>query len=630
MKFGMPSSSAEKPANPVTKPEDVKTFFESEEKMRELEVRSRGVIAYVTKKEEIDGVEVEAEYVVIAGIELPVNKEGIGTLFKPEEFLDFSLDSKSLELLGIYAQAIKLNQPVLVEGETDIGKTKALEFLSFLTNTRLKRISFSGQTDVTEFIGKYVPNIESAQKLFEKTLENKSKLSAGSLAIIARAEEEKRGLTKEESQEIAEMEGIHLEDVNWVWQDGMIPQAMEGNSGRGFWLYFDELGAAEPSVLVKTNRIFERKGRLELSENGGRLVEAGPDFRIIASTNPPEYAGREAFAPDYVRRFVYQKVGPLNPTEIRARTAFIFRQQQSLLDPDGFHISAENPVNLHENPEISEIIETALVEFHTAALKQLEAGLAKDQNQQFRYEFSDLIRVRDFVNKLQEVDLLQTLRSAVEFYYVNKLGNENAREKLRSMFETTLILHKTEQKLKAALKKIQSPTGTEDLSEHKEIPTGVEDGPEKLSPGHYNVSFNESPDRFGNRGFISKSPNRKTIVLDKGSNLKPEKGVEYHVRVVKETYPGEFRGVMFVTIIDKSRFQKLVEEMKSSGYAFVVNRSKFDYSVPGVAQEIPRIDIAREVADIFGIPVDKVAVKGLANDIFGNSLDDHYSIWTKE
>ena len=627
MKFGMPQSSAEKPTNPVMKPEDVKTFFESEEKMRELEVRSKGVIAYVTKKEQIDGVEVETEYVVIAGIELPVNKEGMGTLFKGEEFLDFSLDSKSLELLGIYAQAIKLNQPVLVEGETDIGKTKALEFLSFLTNTRLKRISFSGQTDVTEFIGKYVPNIESAQKLFEKTLQNKKKLSEGSLAIIARAEQEKRGLTKEESQEIAEIEGIHLEDVNWVWQDGMIPQAMEGNNGRGFWLYFDELGAAEPSVLVKTNRIFERKGRLELSENGGRLVEAGPDFSIIASTNPPEYAGREAFAPDYVRRFVYQKVGPLNSKEIRDRTAFIFRQQRSLLDPDGFHISAENPVNLHENPEVSEIIETALVEFHTAALKQLEAGLSKDQNQQFRYEFSDLIRVRDFLNKLQEADLLRTLRSAVEFYYVNKLGNEGAREKLRQVFETTLRLHKTEEKLKTALKRIKDPTGKEDLPKPEGIPTNAEDGPEKLSPGHYNVFFNESPDRFGNKGFICKVPNRKMIVLDKGSNVKPEKGVEYHVRVVKETYPGEFRGVMFVTIIDKSKFQKLTEEMTASGYEFVINKPKFDYSVPGTAQEIPRIDIVREVADTFGIPADKIVVKGLATDIYGNPLEDSCSIW---
>lgn len=625
-----PKPTEKEPFNPVLKPEDVKRLFRTEQDEKREELKEKGPIFYTTKTEKVGEEEIEKEYVSVVGIELPVNKEGVGSLFRGEEFKDFSLDKKSLELLKIYAQAIKLNQPVLVEGETDIGKTKTLEYLSFLTNTRLKRISFSGQTDVTEFIGKYVPNIESAQRLFEKTLENRSRLNERSLEIIAKAEQEQRGLTESESKEIAQVEGIHLENVNWVWQDGMIPQAMEGNNGKGVWLYFDELGAAEPSVLVKTNRIFERYGRLELSENGGRLVEAGPEFRIVASTNPPEYAGREPFAPDYVRRFVYQKVGPLDADTLKERTAYIFRQKSAEPSPESYHVSTETPINLTENPEVSEILENALVEFHTAALKQLEAGLAKDQNQQFRYEFSDIIRVRDYLIKLQEPDLLKTLKDAVEFYYVNKLGTDDAREKLREVFETTLRLHRTEEKLKKAVRSIKQ--GQPALAEKKEEAKApsLEDDFEHLSPGHYNVTFNEAPDSMGRPGFICKVPNRKTIILDRNSIIKPERGKEYHVRVVKETHPGLHMGVYFVEIIEESKKQKLIEELKTQGYEFMTNSDA--YKLDQAGNRVLRSDeeVIKEIKSGMA-PNDtgEYVVKRIASDLYGNPIPAMISVWRK-
>ena len=209
-----------------------------------------------------EGEKTEKEFVNVAGIELEVNTEGPGSQFRAEEFEDFALDEKTMELLKIYAKAIKLNQPPLIEGPTDIGKSKALEYLAHLTNNFLIYQSFSGQTDVSELIGKYVPNTEGARKTFERILSNKNRgsLKPETMKILKKADREKevRGLTEDECKKIAEIEGLSFDKIDWIWQDGTVPKAMEHNGGQGCWLYFDELGAAEPQILVKLNRIFAR------------------------------------------------------------------------------------------------------------------------------------------------------------------------------------------------------------------------------------------------------------------------------------------------------------------------------------------------------------------------------------
>ena len=114
-------------------PQDQELFKTPEEEQRE-----KGPIFKFAKKERDEkGKETKKEYASVAGIELEVNKEGEGTQFKEEEFQDFSLDKKSLELLESMAISVKLDQPLLQEGPTDIGKTKALEYLAYLTNNHL-------------------------------------------------------------------------------------------------------------------------------------------------------------------------------------------------------------------------------------------------------------------------------------------------------------------------------------------------------------------------------------------------------------------------------------------------------------------------------------------------------------
>ncbi len=118
-------------------PEQNQNFEEFFQASPETE-QKRGPV-YKLKKEvkSASGEKEIREFVSVAGIELAVNTEGRGTQFSADEFDDFALDETAMKLLQIFAKAIKLNQPPLVEGPTDIGKSKALEYLAFLTNNYL-------------------------------------------------------------------------------------------------------------------------------------------------------------------------------------------------------------------------------------------------------------------------------------------------------------------------------------------------------------------------------------------------------------------------------------------------------------------------------------------------------------
>ena len=585
-------------------------------KSSEEQARERGPIFNFSRKEPgPDGEEVEKRYVSVFGIELDVRKdEEGGTIFKKEEFNRFSLDEVSQELLRTFATAVKLKQPALVEGETDIGKTKTLEFLSQLANTRLMRISCSGQTDISEFIGKFVPNHESKQETLQRILENEKALSSDSKKIVSDAQEEVRALTPQELETVASYEGIDLKGVQWIWQDGIIPQAMKWNKGEGCWLYFDELGAAEPQILVKLNRIFEARPRLELTEYTGEIVEGGQNFRVFATTNPPEYAGRLPFAPDFLRRFAYRKVGGLDEKALRARAQVLFRGETNVAGETALHYQ-ENPLRFSERPEVSEIIEQALVEFHQAAQQALEGGLVKDQKQQFRFDFSDIVRVKEYLEALQSGDTAQDLKEAVMFYYSGKLLKADARKKLEEIFDQTMELFDVENKLKR-LEGSQEP-------EHREAVHHIASREERVSDVEAEsgpvFTFRETWHR-GEPSFVATTKkDGNPVFIDKYSVDKPEIDVEYRVKIVKEV-----PGAVFVRLEGKSPRQILQEDMEARGFILQTNL-RFD---PGSSVDEIKENIFRETEEL-GIPArdEDVEVLGEAYSRDGQRLSGYVSVW---
>jgi len=399
-------------------PEQFGDLFEAE--------TAKNPVFYFDKKVKTKDGEVERKFVSVFGVELAVNSEGKGTQFEEDEFRDFSLDDEvTRKLLTTYAKSIKLNQPPLIEGETDIGKSKALEYLAFLTNNHLLYQSFSGQTDVTELIGKYVPNIEDKRKTFERVLSNKDRgtLKPETVEILRKTKEGKdiRSLTIEECEKIAELEGLNLGNVNWVWQDGTVPKAMKFDGGLGCWLYFDELGAAEPQILVKLNRIFARGlKRLEITENGGREIFGGENFRLMATTNPPDYAGREPFEKDFLRRWVYQKMSRLSQSDFERRLNFISKNngqdQETIVDGE---------VNLLRVESVDILVNSVIAMFAFNAQEYWDKVPKDSGEQEFRLrDFTDAIRVREYMEVMQGDDLVDSLTEAIDFYYLNKIDDE--------------------------------------------------------------------------------------------------------------------------------------------------------------------------------------------------------------
>jgi MoxR-like ATPase len=239
--------------------------------------------------------------------EIPINKRE-GKLVPPaENFRHFTLDKRTLETIEKVATAVELKQPCLLEGETSTSKTSSIEYLAMRSNNQVVRLNMNGQTDTSELVGKFVPNDGQLQIEFEQLLSKPDLLNKQSLEMLQNIVKDGRSLSLLESQKIAEIEGIKIPE--WRWQDGLVSEAMK----KGYWIILDEINLGEPQILERLNSVLEKNASIILSENGGTRIgpngdfETHEDFRIFATMNPAEYAGRNPMSPAYKDRWTSYK-----------------------------------------------------------------------------------------------------------------------------------------------------------------------------------------------------------------------------------------------------------------------------------------------------------------------------------
>ena len=174
---------------------------------------------------------------------------------KLTDFNHYCVDSKTASLLERISEAVVGKECLLLEGSTATSKTSSILYLAALVGQPVMRLNLSGATDVSEFVGRFVPD------------------------------ETRQG-------------------NGWKWEDGLVVKAML----EGYWLILDELNLAEASVLERLNSILERNPSLLLSEYNDRLIggeefPVHPSFRVFGTQNPEHYAGRNALSPAYRDRF---------------------------------------------------------------------------------------------------------------------------------------------------------------------------------------------------------------------------------------------------------------------------------------------------------------------------------------
>ena len=140
--------------------------------------------------------------------------------------------------------------PILLQGETSVGKTSLIHWLASATGNQCLRINNHEHTDLSEYLGTYTCSSTTGQLVF---------------------------------------------------QDGPLIKAMR----YGWWIILDELNLASSEILEALNRLLDDNRQLFLSETN-ELVNAHERFQLFATQNPAgeQYAGRKRLSRAFRNRFI--------------------------------------------------------------------------------------------------------------------------------------------------------------------------------------------------------------------------------------------------------------------------------------------------------------------------------------
>ncbi|XP_053314521.1 midasin [Spea bombifrons] len=140
------------------------------------------------------------------------------------------------------------NHPVLIQGETSVGKTSLIRWLACASGNQCVRINNHEHTDIQEYIGCYTSD------------------TSGKL----------------------------------VFKEGVLIDAMR----KGYWIILDELNLAPTDVLEALNRLLDDNRELFITETQ-EVVKAHPRFMLFATQNPPGlYGGRKVLSRAFRNRFI--------------------------------------------------------------------------------------------------------------------------------------------------------------------------------------------------------------------------------------------------------------------------------------------------------------------------------------
>jgi MoxR-like ATPase len=373
---------------------------------------------------------------------------------------------ESFEILEAMARTYKHRQPLLIEGSTAIGKTYlADKFTELLYGRGVKLLDFycSGQTDVSELMAKWVPKVETEDEKkkwneFLELAETQVKLSqiAQEVEQAERlSQEQKLALIHTRLQELAKSAGLS-EKNQWRFQYGAVPKAMglirnsDGSfsfneqKGMGFTLHIEEVGLAEPQVINALLKLRGKRGQLaeeiQLWENGGRKVKAGPKFWVFFSTNPPEeYLARNEVDPALARGVVFIRMGELSEESLRLAADYYFSYklgEKPKEKPEGCIL------DIYNHPEIGREIAKVIAAFHNDLNKELNKELKKGEKgrqQRIPLTLDDMARVADALIDTQirnketgRFDLTETLKKLIHFYYLDRLADQDLKETMKT------------------------------------------------------------------------------------------------------------------------------------------------------------------------------------------------------
>lgn len=370
----------------------------------------------------------------------------------------------ALELLQAMALSFQQRRGLIAEGETARGKTYLMnKFTQLVFGREAIPVDFycNGQTDTMSLMAKWVPKTDDPADTekwqgFSNSVEGRKAFQA----IIGAAGE---GIGAEEIQarvtSLTRLAGISNQVSQWQLQLGALPRAMvmpsdptkpisEDNPSQGIFIHIQEIGLAETHVIDAMLQLGGEKGKIaseiQLWDDGGRRIQAGPKFWIYYSTNPPEnYPNRQGIDQALARRNTFIKLGTESPVSRNLRQYIdnnipydrlpeqlkgqVAKTQKQAVFP--ITEGEDNSYNDPENVGARLVVSDTVSDFHEK-LKVAMADKRIEQRTKQRFEITDdeWNMVYDFMRRFATPDIEATLDKAVLLHYISRFTDKGQAE----------------------------------------------------------------------------------------------------------------------------------------------------------------------------------------------------------
>lgn len=235
--------------------------------------------------------------------------------------------------------------------------------------------------------------------------------------------------------------------MNWRIQLGSLPKALQ----HGLWIVFDEMNLAEPQVLERLNSVLEQPRTLVLSEGDGTLYGTGGDipihsqFRLFATLNPAEYAGRNVLSAAFRDRWtIWHQAATAGEADYLAMIRFLATGQHPVVQCNGVFYQAASTTPLlgllEEMPDW-EMTARHLAFFQASVVKAAGSegcppSLGRTRRERYSFTRRTLLSTLEYVHRqisagAEPRRLL--LREAIEVFYIKRLRDVADRNAVASL-----------------------------------------------------------------------------------------------------------------------------------------------------------------------------------------------------
>ena len=321
------------------------------------------------------------------GVKLDRGEGGLNVP-QPERFKENVITDFDRLLMQKIAISIALNQPLLIEGGSGIGKSEIAEWVCSLLD---RECYYANCHDFT------------------------ADVLIGGMTV------------KEDSKS------------GFGWVDGIVIDAIR----KGGVLFLDEYnfmnGEARGRLHEILDTVLRGNDSIILVENSGEIVPVHPNFRLIAAQNPPGdvFLDRTVLDPAQITRFIYVREPSEMPLALkRARALALVGEHYSQALPvaEVFRLGnqALSIEQLAALPGAIELICDKFLDFHKAIDAIVRnGGLAENQAQPLYFAFQrDFDRVVNFICRFYDGDLNSSMRAALVHYFVNRFESRQDRDKV--------------------------------------------------------------------------------------------------------------------------------------------------------------------------------------------------------